>query len=127
MATAEDQTSRENLPRDISRALVAIYKEAVGRGPTRVRTYVEGNLVITLFRGTMTTAERTLADGEEQEAVRDLRRILQEKFRDDASDVVARLTGRKVIAYLSDHDVDPDYAIEAFVLAPGLGEEDEPE
>jgi uncharacterized protein YbcI len=88
---------------------------------------VEGNLVITLFRGTMTTAERTLADGEEQEAVRDLRRILQEKFRDDASDVVARLTGRKVIAYLSDHDVDPDYAIEAFVLAPGLGEEDEPE
>jgi len=123
MATAEEEAARGNLPRDISRALVALYKECVGRGPTRVRTYVEGEMVVTLFRGTMTTAERTLASGEEQEAVRDIRRILQERFRPEASDIVARLTGRKVVAFLSDHDVDPDYAVEAFVLAPGLGED----
>ena len=127
MATTDGGRSSGSLPRDISRALAALYKECVGRGPTRVRTYVETELVVTLFRGTMTTAEHTLAGEEEQETVRELRRILQERFRPEASDVVERLTGRKVLAFLSDHDVDPDYAIEVFVLAPGLGDDDQPQ
>lgn len=124
MATTERGT-RGNLPRDISRALVALYKECTGRGPTRVRTHIEPELVVTVFHDTMTTAEHTLAGEEEQDAVRELRRILQEKFRPDAIEIVERLTGRKVLAFLSDHAIEPDYAIEAFVLAPGLGEENQ--
>ena len=34
--------------------------------------------------------------------------------------MVERLTGSKVLAFLSDHAVDPDYAVEVFVLEPGL-------
>lgn len=120
---AEDKRPTRGLNRDISRAIVALMKEATGRGPTWARTYVEGNLVVTLLRDTMTKPERTLAEEEEGEQVREIRRTLDEAFREDAVEIVERLTGRKVLAFLSDHAVEPDYAIEAFVLEPGLGEE----
>src|SRR5436190_14736753 len=122
MATSGDQRSR-TLNRDISRALVALFKESTGRGPNRARTYVQDGLVVTILYDTMTKAEQTLKDENKEETVRNLRRIFQGTFRDDAIEVVERLTGRKVLAFLSDHAVDPDYAIEAFVLEPGLGDE----
>jgi uncharacterized protein YbcI len=103
--------------------MVVLFKEATGRGPTRARTYVEEDLVVTVLYDTMTTAERTLMDENKEDMVRSLRRIFQGTFRDDAIEIVERLTGRRVLAFLSDHAVDPDYAIEAFVLDPGSGKE----
>lgn len=123
MAATGERHRNRALNRDISRALVALFKESTGRGPTRARTYVEDGLVVTILYDTMTKAERTLMEEEEAETVRDLRRIFQGTFRDDAIEVVERLTGRKVLAFLSDHAVEPDYAVEAFVLEPGLGDE----
>ena len=68
----------------------------------------------------MTKAERTLKDENLEDHVRNLRRIFQGTFRDEAIATVERLTGAKVLAFLSDHAVDPDYAVEAFILEPGL-------
>jgi uncharacterized protein YbcI len=120
MATTADETSGRTLNRDISRAMVGLFKEAVGRGPGRAQTYIENGLVVTVLHDTMTKAEQTLKEENLDEHVRDLRRIFQGTFRQDAIEVVERLTGRKVLAFLSDHAVEPDYAIEAFVLEPGL-------
>jgi hypothetical protein len=39
------------------------------------------------------------------------------------ADLVEELTGRKVLAFLSDNHLDPDVAVESFVLSPrGDGE-----
>jgi uncharacterized protein YbcI len=122
MTISGDQRSK-TLNRDISRAMVALFKESTGRGPTRAQTYIEDGLVVTVMYDTMTKAEKTLKDEHREDTVRSLRRIFQGTFRDDAIEIVERLTGRKVLAFLSDHAVDPDYAIEAFVLDPGLGED----
>ena len=124
MAITGDQESRV-LHRDISRAMVALFKESTGRGPNRARTYIEDSLVITVLYDTMTKAEKTLKNENREDTIRSLRRIFQGTFRDDAIEIVERLTGRKVLAFLSDHAVEPDYAIEAFVLEPGLGENSE--
>jgi uncharacterized protein YbcI len=122
--TASEQTSQRNdLRREISRALVAIFKEATGRGPAQALTYINENVILTLLRDTMTTAERTLMEEDQDQAVRSLRRLFQGVVRDQAIEVVERLTGHKVLAFLSDHAVDPDYAIEVFVLEPGLTDE----
>jgi len=43
-----------------------------------------------------------------------------------AIEAVERLTGHKVLAFLSDHAVDPDYAVEVFILEPGLTREGDP-
>jgi uncharacterized protein YbcI len=96
--------------------MVALLKRYIGRGPTHARAYLEEDLVVILLQDTMTRAERTLAAEEEADVVRRLRRIFQGTFRDDAVELVEELTGRNVIAILSDHAVDPDYAVEVFVL-----------
>jgi len=121
--TDERSANKAAVNRDISRAMVALFKDVMGRGPTRARTYVEEDLVVTILYDTMTTAERTLKDEDKEDTVRSLRRVFQGTFRDDAIGIVEGLTGRKVLAFLSDHAVDPDYAIEAFVLEPGLGDD----
>jgi uncharacterized protein YbcI len=120
VATTGETTTNRSLNRDISRALVALFKDATGRGPGRARTYIEDGLVVTVLHDTMTKAERTLKEEEHIDQVRSLRRLFQGTFRDEAIAVVERLTGRKVLAFLSDHAVDPDYAVEAFILEPGL-------
>src|SRR5207244_4459552 len=123
MATIGERSRNRALNRDISQAMVALFKESTGRGPTRARTYVENDLVVTVLYDTMTKAERTLMDDHKEDVVRDLRRIFQGTFRKSAIEIVERLTGQKVLAFLSDHAVDPDYAIEAFVLEPEPGAE----
>ena len=124
MATTDETPSKQaTVSRDISRAMVALFKEVMGRGPTRARTYLQEGLVVTILYDTMTTAERTLKDEDKEDTVRSLRRVFQGTLREDAIAIVEQVTGRKVLAFLSDHAVDPDYAIEAFVLEPGLGDD----
>ncbi len=123
MATVEPRSRDEsvadgNLTRDLSRAMVALFKEYVGRGPTHARTYVHEDLVALVLQDTMITAEKTLAEEGEEDLVRGVRRVFQGKFREDAVEIVEKLTGRTVKAFLSDHAIDPDVAIEAFVLEP---------
>ena len=98
--------------------MVALYKEYVGRGPTHARTYVNEDLISIVLQDTMIKAEKTLAGEGEEDLVRGVRRVFQGKFREDAIEIVENLTGRKVKAFLSDHAIDPDVAIEAFVLEP---------
>lgn len=100
--------------------MVALFKDATGRGPGRARTYVEEGLVVTVLHDTMTKAERTLKEENLEDHVRVLRRVFQGTFRDEAIATVEQLTGRRVLAFLSDHAVDPDYAVEVFILEPGL-------
>jgi uncharacterized protein YbcI len=110
-----------NLSREIAKAMVALYKEYVGRGPTRARAHISDDLVAVILEDTMTKAEQTLAEENEEDLVRGVRRVLQGKFREDAVEIVERLTGHKVKAFLSDHDIKSDVACETFVLAPSNG------
>jgi uncharacterized protein YbcI len=65
----------------------------------------------------MTRAEQTLLhqDGGEDQ-VRDFRRVIDTASRPEAKALIEQTTGRTVVACLSDHAVDPDWAIAAFVL-----------
>jgi hypothetical protein len=53
-----------------------------------------------------------------------MRRSFQQAMEAEFRHVVEEATGRKVIAYMSSIHVDPDLAVELFVLEP-LEEEDE--
>lgn len=96
--------------------MVALLKRYVGRGPTHARSFIDGNLVVILLHDTMTQAERTLVSEEHKDEVKHLRRTFQGAFREEAIELVERVTGRGVVAFLSDHAVEPDYAVEVFVL-----------
>jgi uncharacterized protein YbcI len=46
------------------------------------------------------------------------RRAFQDTIQADAEDVVYELTGRRVSAFMSTNHIDPDLAVEIFVLDP---------
>jgi uncharacterized protein YbcI len=111
----------ESLNRDISRAIVRLTHEYTGRGPTKSRTMIRDDVVVCMLEHTLTKGERTLADNGQHEAVLRMRHEFQEAMRDDAITEIERLTGRRVVSFMSTNNIDPDLAAEIFVLAPQRG------
>lgn len=102
----------------ISNAIVGIVHEYTGRGPTRARTSIRDDVVVVMLQETMLKAERSLIEDDKAELVAHMRRSFQQTMRADMSEAVAQLTGREVIAFMSDSHLEPDYSVEVFVLAP---------
>ena len=104
---------------EISNAIVHLYKELFGRGPTKTRTsYAGPDLLVTTLENSLTRIERTMADAGEHERLRDLRMHFQYLGEDDFVETVERITGRKVRAFVSGMDTKRDVASELFYLEP---------
>jgi uncharacterized protein YbcI len=100
----------------LSNAIVALFAEYTGRGATQSRTYVHENLIVCVLHDSMTKGERSLLRDGKEEAVLGIRRTYQESMRTELIEIVERLTGRTVSAFMSSNHVNPDVAIESFVL-----------
>ena len=107
----------------ISTRVVAIFKDYLGRGPTRARTIIRDNLVVCLLEDSLTRAERSLALDGRDATVRELRREFQEVMESDLRAAVEEILGRRVIAFLSANHTDPDYLAEVFVLEERDGDD----
>jgi uncharacterized protein YbcI len=106
------------LRRDISTALVGIYKKHFGKGPTRCRTYLEPDLVVVILGEGYTASERTLFEAGKWYEVRSARQIWQDSMQELFVTTIEELTGRKVAAFMSANRQNPDFAVELFVLEP---------
>jgi len=118
-ATPTDSPSRDDPGRiaaAISTAVVHVFSEHTGRGPTKARTTIDGTTVVVILQETMTTAERSLVEAGKQAEVLQLRRSFQETMRDDLVAVVERLTAARVNAFMSANHIKPDTAAEIFLL-----------
>ncbi len=102
----------------VSNAAVQVYRAHTGRGPTKAKTTIDHNLVVVELRETLTTGERNLVAAGEHDTVAEMRRAYGRLVHQPLIDAVEQLTGRDVLALLSDLHVDQDIAIEVFVLAP---------
>jgi uncharacterized protein YbcI len=71
-----------------------------------------------VLQDSLTRGERTLVDAGEGAAVLDLRRRWQSIMEADVSREIEELTGRRVVGFMSDNHIDPDLAVEVFVLEP---------
>jgi uncharacterized protein YbcI len=96
--------------------------EYTGRGPTRARTYISDDLVTVVLRDTLTKGERSLVSDGRTELVLSTRKAFQTTMEDELVALVEDLTGRKVFAFLSDNHIEPDIAVETFVLDAADGE-----
>jgi uncharacterized protein YbcI len=102
----------------ISTTLVQLHSRYYGKGPTKAKTHMVDDTVVCILRGGFTTVERTLIDTGEIESVYQMRRSFQQAMEDEFRRVIEDATGRNVIAYMSSIHVDPDLAVELFVLEP---------
>src|SRR4051812_40924043 len=112
------QRSDGELAAVISNTVVRALARTTGRGPTKARTTIGENGVFVVLQDSLTIGEQTLADHGEGQAVLDLRRRWQRVMQADVSQEIEQLTGRKVIGFMSDNHIDPDLAVEVFVLEP---------
>jgi uncharacterized protein YbcI len=115
-----EQEAGMSLLMEISNAMVRLYKEQFGRGPTRVRTHWAGKDALVVFlEDTLTPAERSLVRMGEHQRLRDTRMFFQYATVREFCQPVERITGRKVRSFLSALDTEVDgLAIETFVLHP---------
>lgn len=115
--TAESATTGQ-VAAAISNAVVKLMHEYTGRGPTKARTTITDDMVIVLMADTLLRAERTLVDNGEVDTVCNMRRTFQSTMREDLVATVEEHTGREVVAFMSDNHIEPDMAVEVFVLEP---------
>ena len=112
--------AQENNSLAISNAMVHVYKEHFGRGPTKTRTYWAGPDVVTVtLEDTLTRAEHNLVKMGEHERLRDLRLRFQYGSVPEFCEPIERITGRKVRAFISGIDTRAGgLSVETFVLHP---------
>ena len=118
IAQESPEPLRGQIASAISSAVVRLFAEYLGRGPTKARTVVTANLISVVLEDTLTKAERRLVERGRSTSVVQMRRVVQEVMREDLVAAVESITGRQVIAFLSDHQTEPDFAVESFVLEP---------
>jgi uncharacterized protein YbcI len=114
--THRDGASNGQLSAAISNAVVSLTNQYTGRGPTKARTYVNRDAISVVLQDTLTRGELSLVAAGRSDHVRLTRRHYQSAMREDMVAEVERLSERKVIAFMSDNSIEPDFAIEAFVL-----------
>ncbi len=100
----------------ISSEMVRLQKEFYGRGPESAKSYMLDDLLVTVMRGGMTTAERTMLDLGRSDAVRAFRQEWQNEMGEKLVSRVEALTGRRVATYQSQVMFDPDTIVELFVF-----------
>jgi uncharacterized protein YbcI len=117
----------QSLLAQVSNAMVRVYKEQFGRGPTAARTLWCGDdVLMCVLEETLTPAERNLVQLGEHERVRDMRTFFQYASVREFCEPVERLTGRTVRAFISGIDTEVDgLSVETFVLY-ATGEVDQP-
>jgi uncharacterized protein YbcI len=119
-AQLNGEAAFESIRAEISREMVRLYKELFGRGPTKARTEFAGpDIVICTLENTFTPAERSLAEMGEHQRLRDTRMYFQAATADRFREIIERLTGRQVRAFISGLDAGVDVCCEVFYLEDG--------
>jgi uncharacterized protein YbcI len=109
---------------EITNRIVALMREHYGRGPIKAKTYVLDNLIVCVLSDGWTAIERTMMEGGEPDRVLEMRRGFQRVMKERYSEMIEALTGREVLAFLSEAHVEPDLTVEMFLMdgpVPGFG------
>jgi len=100
----------------ISDAMASLLSRHTGRGATSSWTTFSRDLIVCVIGDALTTGEKSLVQYGRPEAVLSIRRAYQESMAQEAISIVEELSGRGVAAFMSNNHIDPDLAVEIFVL-----------
>ena len=111
----------------ISDAMVRLLSRYTGRGATSSWTMLGNDLVVCVMGDALTKGEQSLLRHGRPEVVLSIRKAYQDCMAREAIGVIEELSGRRVAAFMSDNHIEPDLAVEIFVLqrAPNGGKPDE--
>ena len=122
--TANEQQGMQTA--ELSNAMVRIYKEQFGRGPTKAHTVYGGpDLVICTLENSLTPSEQRMVALGEHQRVRDIRTFFQHAIEPEFIETVEHITGRTVRAFVSGTDTEHDVSSEVFYLEPRAASADD--
>ena len=101
----------------ISTTIVGILREHYGRGPMKAKTYALDDIIVCVMRGSgFTPLEQTIMDSGNPDGVIAMREDFQRVMATRYKQAIEDLTGRKVLAFLSQAHVEPDITMEIFFV-----------
>jgi len=107
----------------VTDAMVALHKRYHHREPVTAKTLMLGSdLLACVMGGVYTDVEKTMIELQRTPIVQETRSAFQTAMKDKFIAAVERLSGRGVLAFISNHHVGPDMEIELFMLKPVPGE-----
>jgi uncharacterized protein YbcI len=101
----------------ISNRIVGILRDHYGRGPMKAKTYALDDIIVVVMRGSgFTPLEKTIMESGDPDRVVDMRHDFQRMMTRRFTETIEELTGRKVLAFLSQAHVEPDLTLEIFFV-----------
>jgi uncharacterized protein YbcI len=103
----------------VTDAMVALHQHYHHRKPVTAKTtLLGGDLLACVLGGVYTDVEKTMIELERSTIVQETRSAFQNAMQHKFIAAVERLSGRGVLAFISNHHVGPDMEIELFLLHP---------
>jgi uncharacterized protein YbcI len=103
----------------ITDAMVALHVRYHHREPVTAKSLLlGGDLLACVMGGIYTDVEKTMIELQRTTIVQETRSAFQNAMQHKFIATVEGLSGRKVLAFISNHHVGPDMEIELFVLRP---------
>ncbi len=112
----DDHLSGGELLSAISNRIVAIMRDHYGRGPHRAKTYVIDDIIVCVLRNGFTAVEQTMVEGGQSDQVVVMRHEFQKLMAERYKAMITELTGRSVVAFLSQAHLEPDLTLEVFFV-----------
>ena len=119
MSSPDPPLSGEPLTAAVTDAMVALHQRYYHRVPVTAKTLMlADDLMVCVLGGVYTDVEKTLIELQRSTTVQETRSAFQTAMQHKFIDQVELLSGRAVLAFISNHNVGPDIEIELFMLAP---------
>jgi uncharacterized protein YbcI len=113
--------SGEPLLAALTDAMVALHKRYHHRVPVTAKSLMLGDdLLACVLGGVYTDVEKTMIELQRATVVQETRSAFQTAMQQKFIEAVERLTGRHVLAFISNQHVGPDIEIELFMLSPAV-------
>jgi uncharacterized protein YbcI len=116
--STDERSPDDRLTVRISDAIVRLFAVRTGHGATRAWTTLGENLIVCVLQNVLSKGEQSLVQHGERDAVLTTRSAYQEMIEGDAVSAVEKISGRSVSAFMSANHLEPDLAVEIFVLEP---------
>ena len=119
MSAPDVPLTGEPLLAAVTEAMVGFHEHYHHRRPITAKTLLLGDdLLACVLGGVYTDVEKTMIEIQRGTIVQETRNAFQDAMQDKFIRAVEGLSGRRVLAFISNHHVGPDIEIELFFLVP---------
>jgi uncharacterized protein YbcI len=123
MSAHQPPLTGDDLLLAVTEVMVAHHERYFHRAPATAKTSMLGDdLLACVLGGVYTDVEKTMIELQRGPAVQDTRSAFQAAMQDKFVDTIRRLSGREVVAFISNSHIGPDMEIELFFLGPPSGD-----